>query len=405
MPYSHGAAQAGFGIGQLRGGGRAGRLGGPIQVADALAYAAYARLSQRREMVERRQRRPLPAHGHIGRAEVPHHGHLQSGRHLQCPASPQRIDIVDHIRARLPGGERFGGRVDARHHGHAVAVAQRNHRRAEGGRHDEARARQELAKQVIANPERHTARVAVLLLVLAGMFMDFAGLRYTHLLVLLAFFVWTTRVAARQVLFTGSIDLNKIIGAICIYLLLGLIWALLYLFIAELSPSAFNGFEQAPWTENFFSAIYYSFVTLTTLGYGEITPALPIARFLAFMEAIVRPVTWAEWPEAATQIFQGFRSPAGEDMVIDKNLFVEAVLPGSIIRELSQEEHDEYRRVDGQWLLEPQIEKEGVWCVDLDIAMVAGERQNFDPAGHYSRPDVTRLKVNRKRQKTVGFKD
>jgi voltage-gated potassium channel len=127
----------------------------------------------------------------------------------------------------------------------------------------------------------------VLVLVLAGMFMDFAGLRYTHLLVLLAFFVWTTRVAARQVLFTGSIDLNKIVGAICIYLLLGLIWALLYLFIAELSPSAFNGFEQAPWTENFFSAIYYSFVTLTTLGYGEITPALPIARFLAFMEAIV----------------------------------------------------------------------------------------------------------------------
>lgn len=127
----------------------------------------------------------------------------------------------------------------------------------------------------------------VLLLVLAGMFLDFAGLRYTHLLVLLAFFVWTTRVAARQVLFTGSINSNKIVGAICIYLLLGLIWALLYLFIAELSPAAFNGFEQAPWTENFFSAIYYSFVTLTTLGYGEITPVLPIARFLAFMEAIV----------------------------------------------------------------------------------------------------------------------
>ena len=60
---------------------------------------------------------------------------------------------------------------------------------------------------------------------------------------------------------------------------------------------------------------------------------------------------------------------------------------------------------DGKWLLEPQVEKEGVWCVDLDIAMVAGERQNFDPAGHYSRPDVTRLKVNRKRQKTVSFKD
>ncbi|MEO1059230.1 MAG: haloalkane dehalogenase [Actinomycetota bacterium] len=65
---------------------------------------------------------------------------------------------------------------------------------------------------------------------------------------------------------------------------------------------------------------------------------------IAFMEAIVRPVTWDAWPEAATDIFKGFRSPAGEDMVIDKNLFVEAVLPGSIMRPLTQEEHDEYRR-------------------------------------------------------------
>ena len=65
---------------------------------------------------------------------------------------------------------------------------------------------------------------------------------------------------------------------------------------------------------------------------------------IAFMEAIVRPVGWDAWPEAATEIFQGFRSPAGEDMVIDKNLFIEAVLPGAILRPLSQEEHDEYRR-------------------------------------------------------------
>ena len=65
---------------------------------------------------------------------------------------------------------------------------------------------------------------------------------------------------------------------------------------------------------------------------------------VVFMEAIVRPVTWDEWPDAATKIFQGFRSDAGEDMVIGKNLFVEAVLPGSILRDLTQEEHDEYRR-------------------------------------------------------------
>ena len=65
---------------------------------------------------------------------------------------------------------------------------------------------------------------------------------------------------------------------------------------------------------------------------------------LCYMEAIVRPVTWDEWPDAATRIFQGFRSEAGEEMVIDKNLFIEAVLPGSIIRSLSDDEMTEYRR-------------------------------------------------------------
>ena len=65
---------------------------------------------------------------------------------------------------------------------------------------------------------------------------------------------------------------------------------------------------------------------------------------IAYMEAIVRPMTWDDWPDTATPIFQGFRSPAGEAMVMEKNLFVEAVLPGSILRDLSQEEHDEYRR-------------------------------------------------------------
>lgn len=65
---------------------------------------------------------------------------------------------------------------------------------------------------------------------------------------------------------------------------------------------------------------------------------------IVYMEAIVRPLTWDEFPKDAAGIFQGFRSPAGEEMVITKNLFVEAVLPGSVIRDLSQDEHDEYRR-------------------------------------------------------------
>lgn len=68
-------------------------------------------------------------------------------------------------------------------------------------------------------------------------------------------------------------------------------------------------------------------------------------RGIAYMEAIVRPVaTWDNWPEAARRVFQGFRSPAGEDMVLEKNLFVERVLPGSILRKLSEEEMEIYRR-------------------------------------------------------------
>jgi nitrilase len=60
---------------------------------------------------------------------------------------------------------------------------------------------------------------------------------------------------------------------------------------------------------------------------------------------------------------------------------------------------------DGEWVLEPQTGEEGLFFADLDISTVARERQNFDPAGHYSRPDVLRLKVRRKRQKTVKFED
>ena len=65
---------------------------------------------------------------------------------------------------------------------------------------------------------------------------------------------------------------------------------------------------------------------------------------LVYMEALVRPVTWEEWPEAPRRVFQGFRSEAGEDMVLAKNIFVERVLPGSILRELAPAEMDVYRR-------------------------------------------------------------
>ena len=64
---------------------------------------------------------------------------------------------------------------------------------------------------------------------------------------------------------------------------------------------------------------------------------------IAYMEAIVMPMTWEDWPESARGIFKGFRSPKGEDLVLERNMFVEAVLPSSVIRELSEDEMAAYR--------------------------------------------------------------
>jgi len=60
---------------------------------------------------------------------------------------------------------------------------------------------------------------------------------------------------------------------------------------------------------------------------------------------------------------------------------------------------------DGEWILEPVINKEGIFYETLDFSRVLEERQNFDVAGHYSRPDITKLHVNRDRQSTVSFED
>jgi nitrilase len=60
---------------------------------------------------------------------------------------------------------------------------------------------------------------------------------------------------------------------------------------------------------------------------------------------------------------------------------------------------------DGEWLIEPVCEEEKLIVATLDHEKVRGERQNFDPAGHYSRPDVLSLSVNRKRQTAAEFND
>jgi len=64
---------------------------------------------------------------------------------------------------------------------------------------------------------------------------------------------------------------------------------------------------------------------------------------VAYMEGIVKPMSWADWPEGAVGIFKGFRSEKGEDLILNRNMFIEAVLPTSVIRKLSETEMDAYR--------------------------------------------------------------
>jgi voltage-gated potassium channel len=118
-------------------------------------------------------------------------------------------------------------------------------------------------------------------------FLDQVDLDYIHLIFMLVFFILTLKLSAQQVLFSGQITKNSLVGSICIYLLLAMIWTITFLLLFEFIPDSFSGVKAGPWYENFQAFTYFSFVTLTSLGYGDILPISPIARFLVYMEVIV----------------------------------------------------------------------------------------------------------------------
>jgi len=108
----------------------------------------------------------------------------------------------------------------------------------------------------------------------------------TGLVVSLVFYCGMAYAAAKQSLFSGDIELNTIAGTMAVYLLLGLIWTVLYLITLEYWPQSFNGIDYKDWNDNFGRAAYFSFVTMTTLGYGDISPAVPLTQTLAYLQAV-----------------------------------------------------------------------------------------------------------------------
>ncbi len=86
----------------------------------------------------------------------------------------------------------------------------------------------------------------------------------------------------------------------------------------------------------------------SALGFDWANRHREAVKGIAYMEAIVLPLRWSDWPEGARGVFQGFRSGAGEEMVLEKNIFVERVLPGAVMRELGDDEMAIYRRPFGE---------------------------------------------------------
>ena len=103
----------------------------------------------------------------------------------------------------------------------------------------------------------------------------------------------------------------------------------------------FAAWEQLGLTENITFVIHD---WGSALGFDWARQHPDKVRGIAYMEGIVKPMGWEDWPEAIRPLFQGFRSEAGESMVLEKNVFVERVLPGSVLRELTESEMAVYRR-------------------------------------------------------------
>jgi hypothetical protein len=112
-------------------------------------------------------------------------------------------------------------------------------------------------------------------------------LQYLALTAVLVFFFLSCIIAVYDVLFGGVIDINRLVGAACIYLLSGSMWGIVYFLLSVVSPASFVGITGETWSEQLNEFTYHSFVTLTTLGYGDITPAAPVARTLSYLEAVL----------------------------------------------------------------------------------------------------------------------
>ncbi|MGI9414221.1 MAG: potassium channel family protein [Hyphomicrobiales bacterium] len=110
-------------------------------------------------------------------------------------------------------------------------------------------------------------------------------LSYLSLVANIAFWSLGTWIACRHVLSVGPVTINRVIGSICVYMMVAFIFALLNVLTNWLLPGSFSNLRATSLPEQLTEFVYYSFVTLNTLGYGDISPVGSFARTLAILEA------------------------------------------------------------------------------------------------------------------------
>lgn len=139
-----------------------------------------------------------------------------------------------------------------------------------------------------------TKLIAAIILVFPLLYTLFKGnmyesavFSYFEVATALAFFVYILSILVENVFGSRRISTDIIVGSICIYFLMCILWAFLYMLVALAFPNSFNLETPLLTFQNMNDFIYYSIVTITTLGYGDILPLSRPARTLAALEAIV----------------------------------------------------------------------------------------------------------------------
>lgn len=140
---------------------------------------------------------------------------------------------------------------------------------------------------------RRVFRLGIALVLAVGVITGtglFSGAHYLEpvgLLLMLIFAILSCLIAARNVFVWHRADFNSLVGAFCVYLLMGLIWAVLFRLLHLYGWASFSGNITEEERQLFPDLVYFSFVTLASLGYGDIAPVGAVARTFAYLEAVI----------------------------------------------------------------------------------------------------------------------